>query len=339
MVDGSTSGSVHRIGIVGAGAMGASLAALLSRARPVVLVCRNPERAAQLFRHGVEMRGLLEGSARPIVVQSVADLASVGGVGALFIATKTTAIPDVCAELKPVLSEVGESDAGPFVISYQNGIEPGREIMRLLDYERVMRMVLNYGAALREPEGVVEVGLHTPPHYIGCATDLMREECRGLARLLSSSGFETEYVEDIEPQVWTKALANACMSPVAALVNGSIGQVMESPSLGVVEDLLGEGLSVARAAGIDLPEDLDERIMSVYRAGGDHVPSMVEDIRRGRQSEVGQLNRQILMKARELGVSTPTQETIDRLIETFDWRVYQRQASSAWDAAEKEDRQ
>ena len=60
----------------------------------------------------------------------------------VFIATKTTAIPAVCAEMAPDLLQL------PYLVSYQNGIEPGREIIRRLGTPRVIRMVLHYGAHL-----------------------------------------------------------------------------------------------------------------------------------------------------------------------------------------------
>src|SRR5690606_10226356 len=109
--------------------------------------------------------------------------------------------------------------------------------------------------------------------------------CRALAEGLTSAGFETQYDPDIERQVWTKSLLNAAMNPVAALVNLSVGEVLASPSRAVVERLLCEGIDVARAAGIALDEDFQERGMAAIARASDHLPSMVHDIRHGRESE------------------------------------------------------
>jgi ketopantoate reductase len=51
---------------------------------------------------------------------------------------------------------------------------------------------------------------------------------------------------------------------------------------------------------------------------------MVGDIRGGRPSEVGQLNRQIIAHAGRVGVPVPSHEVITALIDSFDWRVFRR---------------
>ncbi|MBW2396763.1 MAG: hypothetical protein JRG95_21140, partial [Deltaproteobacteria bacterium] len=66
---------------------------------------------------------------RPDVVASIDELAGVHPIDLVFIATKTTALRDVCSSLRPHLREL------PFLVSYQNGIEPGRTIIQMLGTE------------------------------------------------------------------------------------------------------------------------------------------------------------------------------------------------------------
>lgn len=320
--------NLGRIGVIGAGSMGSSLAAIVARVAPVVMVVRNPARAAQIFERGVVVEGMIHADARPLIVRAVSDLAEIGSVGVVFIATKTTAIPDVCADLAPVLPKLGVGGHRVRLVSYQNGVDPGREIVRLLNFDRVIRMVLNYGAVLEERTGVVEVAMHDPPHSVGCVAPDLVDDCRRLAELFTRAEFPTEYVPDIETPVWRKAILNASMSPVAALVDSTIGGVLESPAATVARRLLDESIAVARAEGIALPDTFADDAWTIYERGASHVPSMVEDIRRGRPSEVGQLNRQIVEHAKKLGVPVPTHETIDALIEAFDWRIYHNRAAA-----------
>jgi 2-dehydropantoate 2-reductase len=312
-----------RIGIIGAGAMGSSLAAITSRFAPTVMVCRNPERAAQIFEHGVRCTGALEAKAEPIIVRNAAELEDVGGVKYLFIAVKTTAIKQVCEELAPLRESIKQQGGGEVkLISYQNGIDPGRSIMQLLDTKHVMRMVLRYGAVIRDAIGTVEIIMHDPPHFIGCLDASLRSDCNFLAENFTKVGFGTNYTDSIEHAVWGKAIINAAINPVCALVNADIGSVFDSPARALVVRMLDEGLAVARAEGIDLGEGFRERAFELASMSTHHLPSMVDDIQQGRPSEVGQLNRQIVDRAKALGVSTPTHETIDALIETFDWQIY-----------------
>lgn len=321
--------ALKRVGIVGAGAIGTSLAAIIGERLPTVMVCRNPRRAAELFEHGARMTGVIETASRPIVVSSIADLARVGGVSALFIATKTTAIPAVAEELKPVLATISDSPDGLFVVSYQNGIEPGRQMTALLNYPRVLRMVITFGALLTRGEPAVRSTMNAPPHYIGGIDQSYAHASRAIAAVLSEAGFFTEHAGDIERYVWGKGIVNAATNPVCALVDGSVGEVLASPARLILERLLHEGVSVARTEGINLAPDFLDRAHVVLEAASAHTPSMVEDIRSGAESEVGQLNRQIVAHAHRLSVPAPTHEVIDALIETFDWRLYERRETSA----------
>lgn len=313
--------TLRRAAVIGAGAMGTAVCAILGSVIPVVNVCIEAGRAAQLFRDGATVAGLINAHARPIVVGRISDLATIGGISAVFVATKTTAIPAVAAELRPILPSLGDQPGAPYVISFQNGIDPGRQLIDLLGCTRMLRMVLNLGATL-DASGAARVSMNNPPHAIGCIDAGNIPASRETARVLTGAGFPTEHREDIERCVWMKSVVNAAANPVAALVNASVGEVLSSPSRLILERLLHEGVAVAAADGLDLGGDYVARALTLLEDGAHHVPSMVEDIRAGRETEIGQLNRQIIEHARKRGVATPTHEVIDALIETFDWRIY-----------------
>lgn len=313
--------SVGRIGIVGAGAMGSTLAALLGDVMYIAIVCRNPQRAAEIIRHGVRTSGLFETSARPVVVRSIADLQNVGGVSVLFVATKTTSIPAVAEELKPVLRRISQDRNGAFIVSFQNGIECARELMGLLDYPRVLRMVLYIGATSPDLDGAVKITLDQPPHYIGTLDPAYRRICYRIASVLSSAGFHTCVASDIEKQVWRKGILNAATNPVCALVNANIDQVLRSPARAIVAALVAEGIAVATAHGVALGDEYVSHSYNFLEHARGHTPSMVEDIRERRKSEIGQLNRQLIEHGRRLRIPTPTHEFVDALIETLDAKV------------------
>ncbi len=309
---------LERIAIVGAGAMGCSLAAITAPHVPTVLVVRRPERATRIRREGVRLEGALRREGKPEVVPHVDDLADIHPVDLVFIATKTTAIPEVCQALRPHRREL------PFLVSYQNGIEPGRTLLRTLGTSRVLRMVLHYGAVLREHGSGplrVQIPLNQPPHWIGGEGEEVQAVARALAVRLSAMGLETRFAEDIEVPVWRKGLMNAASNPVAALVRERLGELLRSPARPLIERLLDEGIAVARAAGIELGAGFRDEALASMAAGGTHRPSMAEDVLEGRTTEITQLNEQIVARAEALGVPTPTHRAVVELIRTFDWRA------------------
>jgi 2-dehydropantoate 2-reductase len=315
-----------RIGVIGAGAMGLSLAAALGVGGPVTLVCRNPALAERIRRDGVSVRGLGDGQATPDLVPTISQLACHGPLSAVFVATKTSAIDQVARELRPALRGLGPGGATPFVVSFQNGIETGRQLLEQLSDPRVLRMVLNYGARIT-PDGVVEVMMTRPPHLIGRLDPAHADACRLLAKRMSAGRLDARDVDDIEPFVWAKGLINAAVNPVAALTDNSVAEALDSPARSIIETLLDEGIAVAHADGIDLGPDPRDRLWSMIESARPHTPSMVEDIRAGRTSEVGQLNRQVVAHGERTGVPTPTHRVVTALIDAFDWRVFIRQSS------------
>ena len=299
--------------------MGVSLAAITSSHVPTTIVIRDSDRAKRIRQSGVRVSGELDGFGRPQVVDRIEKLSDFAPEDLLFIATKTTAIADVCRTLGSIFDEM------PFVVSYQNGIESGRSIIGELGSKRVARMVLTYGAALVEREaesGPVEahVGLHAPPHYVGGEGAIVHELSQELARSLTNAGLPTEFSDDIEREVWRKGIANAAGNPVAAIVRAPLGELMNSPARSLIERLLDEGISVARAVGIEIGGSYKTEALAPMLAGGRHLPSMAQDVMAGRQTEITQLNEQIVERARDAGVLVPTHEAIIDLIRTFEWR-------------------
>lgn len=317
-----------RIGIIGAGAMGVSLAAILGETLRVTIVARDRDCADRIRRDGAHVSGLITKSSLPDVVPEIAALADAAPLDAVFVATKTTAIETVASELGPVLPALAGTHGTPFVISFQNGIEPGLTLRRLLDHPRVLRMVLNYGA-IRSGPNSAEVMLSTPPHYIGGPDATFATEAGAFAGVLRRAGLPTEAVNDIEPTVWKKGILNAATNPVAALTDNTIGEVLDSPARVLLVRLIEEGIRVAKAYGIDLGPDPSDRMWAILETARNHTPSMVGDIRGGRPTEVGQLNRQIVQYGARLGVPTPSHELIAALIDAFDWRVFRRRDPAA----------
>jgi len=290
-----------RIGVIGAGAMGLSLAAMLGRGAEVTIVVRDPAKAQRITTAGVAVDGLMHAVADPTVVPSIAALADAMPATAIFVATKTTAIRSVAEELGPVLDAL-PADDHPFV--------------------------LNYGATQTD-DNAASVMMNGPPHFIGGPDATHTRFAAHLAALLTACGLPTVAVNDIEPFVWTKGVLNAAMNPVAALTDSAVGEVLDSPGRAIVAGLIDEGLRVAHAMGIDLGPGIADRMWTILDKARPHTPSMVGDIRGGRPSEVGQLNRQIIEHARRTGVPVPSHEVIAALIDAFDWRIFRRETPVA----------
>jgi len=142
-------------------------------------------------------------------------------------------------------------------------------------------------------------------------------EVAALADACTRGGMPSEAVADARPAQWRKVIFNASTNPIGALTGLTHGRVCERPDLrALVTNLVDEGKAVAAAQGITLDADPEALIDHAARpdVAYGHKASMLQDVEARRLTEIDFLNGGIARFGRELGVPTPTHDTITALI-------------------------
>ena len=143
------------------------------------------------------------------------------------------------------------------------------------------------------------------------------DEIARLAAACTRGGMPASAVSDARPAQWRKVLFNASTNPVGALTGLTHGRVCERRDLrAVVSALVDEGKAVATAQGIVLDADPEDLIDHAARpdVAYDHKASMLQDVEARRATEIDFLNGGISRFGRELGVPTPLNDAITRLV-------------------------
>ena len=106
------------------------------------------------------------------------------------------------------------------------------------------------------------------------------------------------------------------MNPLTALLAKRTGELIGDPALeSAIRLIVHESVAIAHAAGIALEENaILEKIWSVARATKDNKSSMLQDLQRGRRTEIDAINGALLDRARALGVAAPQNELLFHLI-------------------------
>ncbi|PCJ55491.1 MAG: hypothetical protein COA79_20540 [Planctomycetota bacterium] len=311
---------IRKVAIIGAGPMGLSLAGFLLNEVPVILVVRNNDRSDHLRKHGIKSfdPGVKFSNNSPTIVSSINDLKQFTDIDLIFIATKSTSVDEVCKELKNIIQE------DTITISYQNGFNTGTEVISKLNSENIFRMVLYYGVFF-DQDLKINFIFSSPPHFIGALKNDQFSTCRKVAALLSECHIPTEFMEDLQPEVWKKSLMNAATSPVCALTKTTIKEAMKMSTRSLICDLLQEGILVANKAGIPLPTEFYQKSIDYMDTLGDHYPSMVHDVHNQSPTEITQLNEQIINLGAKYGLATVAHNTIVSLIKTIDFKnIYKK---------------
>src|SRR6058998_910413 len=141
------------------------------------------------------------------------------------------------------------------------------------------------------------------------------DRVKTLANLLTRAGMNTIALEDARGAQWTKLIFNASTNPVGALTLLHHGAATRfAPTGQLFDDLISEGMAVARALGISLHGDPRQLVQKGAAAPGKHKASMLQDVIARRQTEVDFMNGAIVKWGEKTGVPTPLNKAMLALI-------------------------
>jgi 2-dehydropantoate 2-reductase len=303
----------NRIAVVGAGPVGCVVAAHLAHAGHQVVLCDVvPELLAPALDPGIRVEGAAEVTGKVAqTVTSVDDLAA-DPPELIFVTVKATALPLIASAIEAF------HRPGVCVVSWQNGIDTEVVLAEHIPARWVFRAVVNLGVGLPEPARV-HMAFHHPPHWLQGLEEDSVGEAEGICALLTGAGLPTRRAEKIVDRVWQKSILNAALNPVCAVTGKTMSQVLHDPFLfEMVENLVKEGVKVARANEINLGWDYYRYGMKYLESAGDHKPSMLVDIENRRRTEVDYINGQIVEFADRAGIAAPYNSMIRALVKAVE---------------------
>jgi len=297
-----------KILIVGAGAVGSLIGAHLAEGGLSVHLVGRPEHVAAIRARGLKVAGERE---RVVRVDASETVPAGLELDASLVTTKTFDLANATAGLARVLRPHP-------VLFLQNGLgilPVAREALRAGGWQDVAPYAVQgvnfVSATLVGPGEVRETGfvqiLLPVPSEAGPAAG----SARLFRRLFERAQVVVEAVPEFEREVWRKALLNAAVNPVTAVHRVTNGAVLDEPLRTEALELLGEALAVARAAGFGFTsEELTHDFDRVLRASADNRSSMLQDLERGRTTEIDAISGEILREAARRGLELPATRAI-----------------------------
>jgi 2-dehydropantoate 2-reductase len=297
-----------KIAVIGAGAMGSVYAAILGDAgNEVWAVDTWVDHVAAIQERGLTIEGA--SGNRTVRVQATSEPREVGVCDLVVIATKAFDVEAAAHSVKPML--------GPetVVLPIQNGLGSADRIAAILGDERVAIGVAGgFGASIVGPGHVHHNGWELV--RLGERDGPATERIRRIARVWKDAGFHVQSYDDVDQLVWEKLICNVCFSGTCAILERTIGEVLDDPAAWqVASSCATEAYEVARARAIKL--DFDDPVAYV-RAFGERIPgarpSMLLDVIARRPTEIDVINGAIPTAAKEVGLTAPVNETVTALV-------------------------
>jgi 2-dehydropantoate 2-reductase len=266
------------------------------------VLCRREEHARALAAEGLRVTGKADFTAS---VRATADPAELPRVDLAIVATKATGLEEAAASL------AGRIPAAT-LMTVQNGLGAEEVVARQGDWPLLSGVTFMSGT--RHSDTHVEYVLDTET-WLGPYGGTPASVAEETAALIVSSGLRARAFADLRPAQWSKLIFNATVNGVAALTGLPHDHHFAEGELGeLVHALVDEGKAVAAAAGIELHDDPWEMNVLATRRGSAHHPSMLEDVRAHRPTEVELINGSLVREAARAGVPTPLHEALYALV-------------------------
>lgn len=321
--------------VVGAGAVGGTIGAYLVRAgRDVTLVDTWWQHIDAIRRDGLEVwtpDGTFQTEIPALHVDGLAALE--GPVDLAVIATKAYDVEWAYRLIAPHLADAG------VVVFAQNGVIE-ELVGRFADLDRVLGIVVNFAAECFEP-GLVRRTLTSgwPSLTVGELDGGISPRLEAVREHLDPVG-DVRMSEAILDSLWSKLALNAMTNATGAITQATTPVLWGDPEyLGIAVQAGGEAVAVAHAAGRN-PGPVFDQIDPVLLArvhGGDGAaasevasvlrgiaegrrgarenrPSMLQDILKGRRTEVDYIPGHVVRRGAEHGVSTPVNQRLVELV-------------------------
>lgn len=290
--------------VFGAGATGSVFAARLASQYEVAVTARGA-RLDAIRRDGLRVTGATEAAVRLPAVTSPDELPDLRPDFAL-VTVKSSDTAAAAAALDRLPNE-------PVRVSLQNGL--GNEEILADSGHPVLGAVTNNGATLREDGEVFHAGLGEV--ILGAfSPETSTEAALRLAACFSAVGFPARETEDIRRPLWEKVILNAAVNPVTALLGLRTGELLTDPGRRqVVSRVAAEACRVAESEGVPCePSEVEATIRRVAAATPENRSSMLQDLERGRPTEIEAINGVIAARGRAAGVPTPWNDLMLRLV-------------------------
>lgn len=321
-----------RTAIYGAGSLGTILGAFISRGGVEIdLINRNKAHVEALKAKGATVTGTLD-FVQPVRAFTVDEFRADNVIyDIIFLMTKQLDNKTVVTELKEHLAPEG------VIVTLQNGI-PELLIGDIVGPDRVLGCAVAWGATMLGP-GVCELtsepdSLSFSLGTISSSRSARYEEVRQLLQMMGTVEEESNFIGCR----WSKLLINSAFSGMSAVLGCTFGEAAaDKRSRTVVQALIKECIDVCAAGGIkiepiqgkDVVKLLDYHgpvkkwlsFMIIPIAIKKHAllkASMLQDLEKGKPTEVDAINGVVCEFGRRVGCPTPMNDKVVEIIHSIE---------------------
>ena len=316
-----------RVGIMGAGAIGSVVGGLLTKAgHDVTLIDQWPAHVEAMKRDGLRLSGTCGEHVIPVRALHLYEAQAIGEpFDAAFLAVKGY---DTAWATMFIIRFLKEPEG--VIVDFQNGINDER-VAAIAGRERTLGCVITIGAGMYEPGHAMRTDDNPVGFKIGELDGRDTARARKLVELMNDVA-PTKLTPNLFGERWSKLAVNCMANALAGLSGyGSAEIRTEAVPRRIAIQIAAEVINVGRSAGHEVEpiwgidtqrlvqaaagrglEQVEQELVAGARSLGAGRPSLLQDVMRGRRTEVDELNGYVVAQGKRLGVPTPFNEAVVR---------------------------
>ena len=306
-----------KVPVVGAGAIGGYVGALLSAAGEDVTFIARGSNLEAIQRSGIKvvLGDGTEVHARDATAHERPSDA--GPQDVVFLAVKAHQVTPIAPKLDHLCHETTS------IVTMQNGIpwwyfqrlggpydghpvksaDPDGSIARLIDPARIIGSVVYPAANLVAP-GVVHV-VEGKRFTLGELDGSETPRVQTISASMTKAGLKAPITTDIRSEIWLKLWGNLSFNPISALTGATLVDLVKFPlTRELCIAMMREAEQIANTLGVTFRVGIDRRIAGAEKVGA-HKTSMLQDLEQGKPLELDALVGSVVELGRLTNTPTP----------------------------------
>lgn len=233
-----------------------------------------------------------------------------GKYDVVFVATKSMQLRSMLTKVKHLMHENTK------IICILNGLGHVDTLKEFVKEENILIGVTLWTSGLGGP-GVLKA-------YGSGKTEIKQvkeenlEATKALIDRLNKAGLNMKYSDNTFQSIWHKAGLNCVLNTYCTLIDCNIGEYGSyEQNLELTRAVLNEVTEVGRAEGVDvLQEVIEKNIENCFdpNTAGLHYPSLYQDMKNGRLTEIDYLNGAISKLGKKHNILTPVCDAVTLMI-------------------------
>lgn len=297
-----------KITVIGAGAIGCLFGGFLKKAgADVSFLEKDEKKVNKINRKGIVIEGIT-GIHSIKNVFATSNPKDIKNCDLILIAVKAydtlSALPSIKQILEPSTA----------ILTIQNGIGNTEILLDNFEKFHVMAGVTTEGATVLDDGDILYAGIGETT--LGTYAQGQVKKLKKFVALLNFSGLKASITDNIEGYIWNKLIINCGINALASILRVKNGRLLETnESRKILRSAAAEVVMVARKKYIDLPfDDYTKKTEQICRKTADNTNSMLQDLAKGRKTEINYLNGAVVMEGKKVKVLTPVNELLTNLI-------------------------